>query len=235
MGNGKSGPCQSCVGGDFEVVFGDGRGDTGNASCTADADGGIPPQCQVAAQCSTLGMGTEGDGDDFLDPSLAGGAGSAITGAGVRTAYPGTCDMDFADDVAYWNYHSNSGTTATPETLKTYVVAIGDPDNTYGEMSSLMGVGANGGGTYYVADNFQCSRGNLLRTSLRRLSIEQRPFSSASVTTVQSQGYTSAFIPRFIPSIATQWQGQLEPGLKFFNEFLGRLFARRRITGSRTP
>src|SRR5262249_2126105 len=87
MSNGSSGPCASCTG-DFIVLFSDGRGDTANPACTADALGNIPPQCTAAAQCSTLGMGAEGDGDDFLDPSIAGGAGLAIYRATVRLRPP---------------------------------------------------------------------------------------------------------------------------------------------------
>jgi hypothetical protein len=96
--NTGSGPCVNCRG-DFVVLFADGRGDTANAAC-APVDGVTPAWCSAPAQCSTLGMGGEDDGDDFLDPALAGGAGSVISGAGVRQAPAGTCDLDLADDVA---------------------------------------------------------------------------------------------------------------------------------------
>jgi len=94
--NSKSGPCVNCRG-DFIVLFGDGRGDSANAAC-APVNGVTPAWCSAPAQCSTLGMGPEDDGDDFLDPSMAGGAGSAISGPGVRQAPAGTCDMDLADE-----------------------------------------------------------------------------------------------------------------------------------------
>ena len=66
-GNTNSGPCVNCRG-DFIVLFGDGRGDTANAACTP-VNGVTPAWCTAPAQCTTLGMGVENDGDDFLDPS----------------------------------------------------------------------------------------------------------------------------------------------------------------------
>src|SRR5262249_31684379 len=98
--NTKSGPCVNCTG-DFVVLFADGRGDTANAACLP-VNGATPAWCGAPAQCSTLGMGAEGDGNDFLDPGLPGGAGPAISGPGARQTPAGTCDMDLADDVAAW-------------------------------------------------------------------------------------------------------------------------------------
>ena len=213
--NTKSGPCVNCNG-DFIVLFADGRGDTANAACTS-ANGATPAWCSAAAQCSTLGMGTEGDGDDFLNPSLVGGAGNAISGSGVRQAPAGTCDMDFADDVASWMSKTPQGIGYSNSTLRTYVVAIGDPKNTYGEMSTLQQVAARGGGDYVVADDYGTLESNIEQvfTSIVNHSTS---FSAASITTVQSSGYTSAFLPRFTPNGGQLWPGTVTR-FNLFNEF----------------
>jgi len=215
MQNGSSGPCASCTG-DFIVLFSDGRGDTANSACTA-ADGGIPPQCTAAAQCSTLGMGAEDDGNDFLDPSMPGGAGPAITGASVRQTPGGTCDMDFADDVAAWMVNNNVGSPSRPETIRTYVVAIGDPFNTYNEMTTLQFIASNGRGRFFVADNFVDLEANI-EQALKEILNRATSFSSAAIATVQTHGYTSAFIPRFTPNGGAQWKGTLTR-FSLFNEF----------------
>ena len=215
MSNGRSGPCASCTG-DFIVLFSDGRGDSANAAC-ASADGGTPPQCTAVAQCSTLGMGSEVDGDDFLDPSMAGGAGPTVTGATVRQTPGGTCDMDFADDVALWMANNNVGSSSSPETIRTYVVAIGDPNNTYNEMTTLQFVASNGQGRFLIADNFVNLEANIEQV-LREIMSQATSFSSAAVATVQTHGYTSAFIPRFTPNGGSQWKGTLTR-YALFNEF----------------
>ena len=216
MANGKSGPCTSCTG-DFVVLFSDGRGNTANPACTAYADGGIPAPCTAAAQCSTLGMGVEDDGNDFLDPSMVGGAGPAITGAGVRQTPGGTCDMDFADDVARWMASNNVGSASTPEKIRTYVVGLGDPQNTYGEMTILQQIATAGGGQYLAADNFANLEANIGQV-MKAIVTNATSFSSAAVATVQTHGYTSAFIPRFNPSGGAQWNGMLTR-FALFSEF----------------
>jgi len=216
MAIGKSGPCSSCTG-DFVVLFSDGRGNTANPACTAYGDGGIPPQCTAAAQCSTLGMGGEDDGNDFLDPSIVGGAGSVITAPGVRQTRGGTCDMDFADDVARWMANNNVGSSSSPETIRTYVVGLGDPGNTYGEMTILQQIASAGGGQYLAADNFVSLEANIEQV-LKAIISKATSFSSAAVATVQTHGYTSAFIPRFKPNGGAQWQGMLTR-FSLFNEF----------------
>ena len=214
-GNTKSGPCVNCRG-DFIVLFGDGRGDTANAAC-APVNGATPAWCSAPAQCSTLGMGTEGDGNDFLDPSLSGGAGSAISGASVRQAPAGTCDMDLADDVAAWMNANPVGIGYPNSTLRTYVVAIGDPKNTYGEMTTLQQVAARGGGDYVVADDYATLESNIQQVFMAIVN-RSTSFSAASITTVQSSGYTSAFLPRFTPNGGQLWPGTVTR-FSLFNEF----------------
>ena len=213
--NTKSGPCVNCRG-DFIVLFGDGRGDTANAACTP-VGGVTPAWCSAPAQCTTLGMGAEGDGNDFLDPSMVGGAGSAISGSSVRQAPAGTCDMDFADDVAGWMNVNPVGIGFPNSTIRTYVVAIGDPKNTYGEMTSLQQVAARGGGDYVVADDFATLESNIQDVFMAIVN-RQTSFSAASITTVQSSGYTSAFLPRFTPNGGQLWPGTVSR-FNLFNEF----------------
>ena len=213
MSNGKSGPCNSCNG-DFVVLFSDGRGDTANPACTK-VMGVLPPQCTAVAQCSTLGLG-EGDGDNFLDPGLSGGARAAITGPSARLQPGGTCDMDFADDVAGW-MHTHDMSPTAPSRVSVYVVGIGDPNNTYGEMSTLEAVASQGGGQYLVADDFaglEQSIEQVLTTIITRAT----SFSAAAITTVQTQDYVSTFVPRFRPSDGSSWEGNLSR-FDLFNEF----------------
>ncbi|HZX40449.1 MAG TPA: hypothetical protein VFE93_01345, partial [Myxococcaceae bacterium] len=213
--NTRSGPCVNCRG-DFIVLFGDGRGDTANAAC-APVNGVTPAWCSAQAQCSTLGMGVEDDGNDFLDPSLAGGAGSAISGSSVRQAPAGTCDYDLADDVAGWMNVNPVGIGYPNSTIRTYVVAIGDPKNTYGEMTALQQIAARGGGDYVVADDFASLESNIQDVFTAIVS-RSTSFSAASITTVQSSGYTSAFLPRFTPSGGQLWPGTVTR-FNLFNEF----------------
>jgi len=219
MASGKSGPCNGCNA-DFEVIFADGRGDAANPSC---ALGAVPPNLfctATASNCSTpltAGLGSEMDGDDYLDPTKYADVAGAITGLTVRQTPGGTCDMDFADDVSLWmaTHDVAQGTPGT--SIKTYVVAIGDPDNTYGEMSSLKAVALNGGGMFVVADDFFNLENNVEQVFLDIIK-RATSFSVAAISTVQTRGSTFAFIPRFRPLEGAQWEGRL---LRFnlFNEF----------------
>ena len=213
--NTKSGPCVNCRG-DFVVLFADGRGDSANAACTS-VNGTTPSWCSAPSQCSSLGMGAEDDGDDFLDPSMNGGAGSAISGPGARQAPAGTCDMDLADDVAAWMNTHPVGIGYPNSTIRTYVVAIGDPKNTYGEMTTLQQIAARGGGDYVVADDFATLESNIQDVFLAIVN-RSTSFSAASITTVQSSGYTSAFLPRFTPNGGQLWPGTVTR-FNLFNEF----------------
>src|SRR5215471_16394242 len=213
--NTKSGPCVNCKG-DFIVLFADGRGDTANAACSP-VNGVTPAWCSGAAQCSSLGMATEDDGNDFLDPTISGGAGSAISGSSVRQAPSGTCDMDLADDVAGWMANNPVGIGYANSTLRTYVVAVGDPLNTYNEMTTLQQIAKRGGGDYVVADDYATLEANIEDVFTAIVS-RSTSFSAASITTVQSSGYTSAFLPRFTPNGGQLWPGTVSR-FNLFNEF----------------
>lgn len=215
MAVGRSGPCNGCNG-DFIVLFSDGRSDSANPACNATADGGLPPQCTAVAQCSTLGMGPEDDGNDFLDPSLVGGAGTLISGSTVRQTPGGTCDMDLADDVARW-MRANNMSSSTPSRVSTFVVGVGDPNNTYGDMTTLGEIAAAGGGEFVVADDFSDLE-TKIEYVLTSIISRATSFSAAAITAVQTRGFTSAFVPRFRPTTLSTWEGSLSR-YDLYNEF----------------
>jgi type IV pilus assembly protein PilY1 len=224
-GNTKSDPCNSCQG-DFLVLFSDGRGDEANPSCEPrsdlNGDGVVnaldrPRHCSAAAQCTTLGMGTENDGNDFMDPSWPGGPGPLFNGPSLRQTPGGTCEMDFADDVARWMATSPISKTYPNTRVRTYVVGIGDKQNTYGEMTALREVAAAGEGKVLIADNF-AELEKVIESVLVTIIDRATSFSSAAITSVQTRGLTSAFIPRFQPESGAQWLGTLSR-FDLFNEF----------------
>jgi type IV pilus assembly protein PilY1 len=211
---GKGGPCPGCQQ-DFFVIFSDGRGDTANPFCTPDSNGDLPGPCQAASQCNSLGMGPEADGDNFLDPNQAGGAGPLLTGAGVRQTAPGTCDMDFSDDVAGWMANNNMLQSSPGSTVLSYVVAVGS--NRYGALNSLQAVAQNGKGGFLSATDFQSFEAALTQT-LQQIIQRTTSFSVAAITTVQTRGNTYAFIPRFTPAQGNVWDGKLNR-FALLNEF----------------
>ncbi len=216
MQSGKSGPCNGCNA-DFIVLFSDGRDDIANPSCTPNILGVKPAFCTATAACTTVGMGTADDGNEFLNPTTQLDVAATITGLGVRQTWPGTCDMDFADDVAGWmnNNDVSFGTAGTH--VQSYVVGIGDPGNAYGEMNVLQGIATNGNGIYTVADDFRTLEVNIEQVFLDIIR-RSTSFSVAAITTVQTRGSTFAFIPRFRPLQGPQWEGRLLR-FKLFNEF----------------
>src|SRR5262249_44096692 len=137
--------------------------DTGKATLTKSALGVLPPQCTAEQQCSTLGMGAEADGDDFFNSITdlsAGKTGHDINGTGVRPTPADTCDMHFADDVAHWT-HIHDVSADTTSKLSTFVVAVGDPNNTYGEFNTLKEVANQGGGEFVIANDFATLEKNI--------------------------------------------------------------------------
>ena len=125
--------------------------------------------------------------------------------------------MDLADDVAAWMNANAVGIGYPNSTLRTYVVAIGDPKNTYGEMTALQQIAARGGGDYVVADDFATLESNIQDVFMAIVN-RSTSFSAASITTVQSSGYTSAFLPRFTPNGGQLWPGTVSR-FSLFNEF----------------
>ena len=216
MKNGKSGPCPNCNS-DFIVLFSDGRGDSANPNCTP-VGGVVPPQCSQAAQCSTLGMGAEYDGDDFLDPGMVNGTGNtptyAFTGS-TRVTPPGTCNMDFADDVATWAQKYPSAPATASSNLTIFTVGIGSLFN--GSQTILQDIAMNSKGTYFAAEDYATLEANI-ETVLKSIIGTGTSFSVAAITTVQTRGSTYAFIPRFKPLQGPDWNGSLYR-FKLFNEF----------------
>src|SRR6266849_8673745 len=69
----------------------------------------------------------------------------------------------------------------------------------YGEMTILQQIASAGRGQYLAADNFANLEANIGQV-MKAIVTNATSFSSAAVATVQTHGYTSAFIPRFNPS-----------------------------------
>lgn len=209
-GLGKSGPCDNC-GSDFIVLFSDGRGDEGNPTCTAvGVDGCNAVGCAVAA------MGAEDDGDDFNMSTTFATSGEV----GGLQQPAGTCAQDMADDVARWmqNNPINDHAALTGSTVRTFVIGIGDPGNSHGEMNILNAIAYEGGSTSaYIADNFE-SLEQSIELVFKAIRTAATSFSSTTVTTVQTTGTSAAFVPRFQPEIQGRWRGQLSR-FELYNEF----------------
>src|SRR5262249_31937071 len=162
------------------------------------------------------GLGAESDGDDFLDPNMANGAGNTIT----RTTAPyytpsgNVCANDFLPSVAAWMFATNLA-SAPGTNLRLYTVGVGS--NYFGELEPLKAAAAAGHGMYLAASNFAQLENNIKKVFLDIIS-NATSFSVAAITTVQTRGTTFAFIPRFRPLGGSQWEGRLLR-FKLFNEF----------------
>ena len=84
-------------------------------------------------------------------------------------------------------------------------------------MTALKQIADRGGGDYVVADDFATLESNIEQVFLAIVN-RATSFSTASITTVQNSGYTSAFIPRFTPNGGQQWPGTVSR-FSLFNEF----------------
>lgn len=189
--------------------------------CGPEAGGSGAAFCTAGAQCTTTGLGTEMDGDNFgLDPAGAYNIWTDVTAStpiGAAVTPAGTCARDYADDVARWMSTANVSSQGTAGSVKVYVVGIGDPANTYGEMSILREVATAGGGNYVAADSFAALE-EAIETVFTSIRGQATSFASSAVTTVQTTGTSSAFIPRFTPAIIGAWSGTLSRYV-LFNEF----------------
>ena len=209
-------PCaNNACGQEFVIMFSDGRGDEGNPSCKGSRVGGSGP-CQTQQQCSTVGMGLEQDGDNYVNPAFGGNVDTLVTGAGVHTTAPGSCQDDYLTDVAGWLYNNPMlPSFAGRSNVITYIVGIGS--NTYGAMNSLSAAASAGGGRFVIANNFQTLEDQVKQVLLEIIK-RTTSFSVAAITTVQTRGSTFAFIPRFKPLAGNDWNGRLFR-FKLFNEF----------------
>jgi type IV pilus assembly protein PilY1 len=228
--NKKAGFCPGCNAG-FSVLLSDGRGIDGWANCDGAANVAANGYCRVAGAaydshnaCSGpngsgqigLGMGTEKDGDDYLDPNMSNGAASLISGATAtyRATGAGVCANDFLPSVAAWMFATNLG--GQPGTnLRLYTVGVGD--NYFGEMQTLRVAADAGHGLFLSAVNFGQLERNIEQV-FKDIISKATSFSVAAITTVQTRGTTFAFIPRFRPLGGSQWEGRLYR-FRLFNEF----------------
>lgn len=205
----SSPPCPGCVQ-NFVVLYSDGRGDTANPACRRNELGKLNGPCLLERACTTLGMGVEDDGDDYLDPAYAG----LISGVTKQTPV-GTCEMDFADDVARWMANNDMDPKHPGSDVTVFVIGLGS--NRYNRMTILEEVAREGKGRYLPAQNFEeleAATSEVFQEIIRR----STSFSVAAITTVQTRGSTFAFIPRFLPLQGNIWEGKLFR-FKLFNEF----------------
>src|SRR5882724_5626486 len=222
----KSGFCPGCNAG-FSVLFSDGRGVDGLTNCDGAANVALHGYCNAHDShnaCSGsnatgnvgLGLGAEKDGDDYLDPNMANGAGNTITKtiAPFYTTGAGVCANDFLPSVAAWMFGTNLG--GQPGTnLRLYTVGVGS--NYFGELETLKAAASAGHGMYLAASNFAQLEQNINKVFLDIIS-NSTSFSVAAITTVQTRGTTFAFIPRFRPLGGSQWEGRLYR-FRLYNEF----------------
>ena len=226
----KSGFCPGCNAG-FSVLFSDGRGIDGLVNCDGAANVAAHPYCKVggvaydshnACSGSTatgqpgLNLGTEKDGDDYLDPNMSNGANALISGSSAtyRTTGSNFCANDLLPSVAAWMYATNLGGQAGTN-LRLYTVGVGD--NYFGELEPLKAAASAGHGLYLSASNFAQLERNIEQVFLDIIS-NATSFSVAAITTVQTRGTTFAFIPRFRPLGGSQWEGRLYR-FRLYNEF----------------
>jgi hypothetical protein len=212
--NSKSGPCNGCNS-DFAILFSDGRGDVANPGCTA---AGTPSWCTAANLCAVPFLGAELDGDHFELLNPLSQVFTTFTGplaVTPRQTPANTCDMDLADDVAGWMGNNNVSSTGTSGSVTVHVVGIGD--DRHNEMSILRAVASRSNGNYVQADNFRDLE-DAIEQVFAYIRGAASSFASSAVTTVQTTGTSSAFIPRFTPAISGPWSGSLSRFV-LYNEF----------------
>ena len=235
--NSKDGFCPGCNSG-FSIVFSDGRGMDGWSNCDDPSNSQVPGVAGYPAYCKNpdgsthnshaacsgpntstpgLGLGAEHDGDDYINPNLAGGAIAPISGTAVFSGSTpaGTCPNDYVDDVAGWMFKNNMYAPQAGTNLKLYAVEIGT--NVFGQMNSLNAAAAAGGARPVSATNFATLEQSITSVFQEIIS-NATSFSVAAITTVQTRGTTFAFIPRFRPLLGSQWEGRLYR-FRLFNEF----------------
>ncbi|TMA28708.1 MAG: hypothetical protein E6J78_04635 [Deltaproteobacteria bacterium] len=239
--NKKAGFCPGCNAG-FSVLFTDGRGHDGLVNCDetnyllGTLDPSFPAYCKGVGSHATcngsyatgqpgLGIGAEKDGDDFLDPNMANGAGAAISSRTASFYVPSVvgvgayCANDWLPSVALWMFYTdlagNGGPDVPGTNLRLYTVGVGD--NYFGELNSAQAAAQTGHGLFVSASSFGQLEKSINKVFLDIIS-KSTSFSVAAITTVQTRGTTFAFIPRFRPLGGAQWEGRLYR-FRLFNEF----------------
>lgn len=137
----------------------------------------------------------------------------------------GTCrDVAYFDNVAAWignrdlrngycGSEAHSGGRCDPEQQRvaTYTIAIGQDSALYESAARA------GQGMYFRADDAD-QLGEAIKGAIRDILRRATSFSTAATSTVQTQGTTYAYIPRFRPSPQARWEGWLYR-FDLFNEF----------------
>lgn len=237
--NSKDGFCPGCNSG-FSVMFTDGRSLDGIYACDStnpayggasffsskapaycyNSDGTIHDSHNACSGATTstpgLGLGSEDDGNDFINPNISNAASSVLNFAAHQTSPPsGVCPNDFLDLVSGWMYQNNMYAPQSGTNLKLYAVEIGSNFN--GKFNSVNAAASAGGGRATLANDFSTLENNI-NSVFQEIISTATSFSVAAITTVQTRGTTFAFIPRFRPLLGSQWEGRLFR-FRLFNEF----------------
>lgn len=217
----------------FVLLFSDGRGDEGNPGCVdvlnnttglSGADGIADPPCAAINKCSSEGLGQEKDGDAWVRDTNALGR-AKVTGDSVRATPANTCPRDYADDIARFLYNTDMHVNGNPidgeadgarQFAFTYTVGVGS--DSHNKQAILREMSKAGGGLFVSGTNY-VAMVNALRTAFEDINRRATSFSSASVSPVQTQASTNAYVPRFRPDVLPNWKGFLF-SWGVFNEFV---------------
>lgn len=206
----------------FVALLSDGRGDDALPYCVPrlNAAGVLAPPspCTQPTSLACLDIAglthVEGDGDDYVPAGR-----SVVLGGGAPLTPAGTCPSDLADDVAGFLDRTDLG--VAPEfpgdnTVQTYVVGVGS--NSAQRMNILRRVAEEGGGDFYLADDYSKLEAGL-DTMLTQMSRRATSFASASVSSFQVNSDDTGIVPRFRPNRSGDWRGYLYRW-NLFSEFV---------------
>lgn len=203
----------------FFMLFSDGRGDEGNSDCN-DANGDAVPDsawCTTLSKCAVEGLGLENDGGDWIkdDPALGQ---ARVTGITARVTPAGTCDRDYADDIAAFLQRTDLyPPTIDRNNVFTYTVGVGS--GVGNGMTILKEMARRGGGKFAAGTSYR-QMVRALQDLFDDVNSRNTAFSAASVASLQSGSASlTAVIPRMSPQRKRPWVGSLAR-FALFNEFV---------------
>ncbi len=182
-----------------------------NGACTSDANCGLDAYCNSVFHLCLSKLGN----------TCTGQPGVSECGASFQCV-AGTCqDQWYADDAAAYFAqndlrHQACYNTAVcdPEKqhMATYIINVGQKGN-----QALQNVAKQGDGLYIeaaTAAGIHQAMQDVVNDILKR----STSYAVASITSVQTRTTTAVFVPRFKPSVLTNWEGHLYR-YKLFNEY----------------
>jgi type IV pilus assembly protein PilY1 len=219
--NDKGNLCRDCDK-HFVALMSDGRGDDAIPYCTPRLNtSGVlapPSPCTQPTSLSCLDvLGTthvEGDGDDYISAGR-----SVVLSGGSPLTPAGTCPSDLADDVAGFLDRTDLSVASTfpgQNSVQTYVVGVGS--NSAQRMNILRKVAEEGGGDFYLADDYGKLESGL-DSMLTQMSRRATSFASAAVSSFQVNSGGTGVVPRFRPNRTGDWRGFLYRW-NLFSEFV---------------